>query len=363
MRIKRLLMLALCALMATLLVSCSEQPIGDYLKNYDYQPEIIEDVTLDLYIVVGDETASNAIITIQEAINKHTTTKYHTTLNINYVKASEYDTTVVEAVNTGKADIVLITSTELMNTFTEAGKLADLAAYLDTTDFGKLNTLISDALLEGAYNADGKLYSIPNDHVIGNYEYVKINTAIAQGVFNYNDDRLAEINTPEEVDAFWQEIEAKLAFATTTYQKSEVVQIVSGNYQDKAVIEAEGWVCNVYMTPVVDADEVNEGAFAVTTSCKKPERAMEIIYALSTDSVLRNLLLYGEEGKNYTVDTNGYVVPVESGENVYRMEIRYTGSYFNAHYTVSDLFGFAVTEELCEFGELQNADAVLESNE
>ena len=355
MRIKRIITLALCALMAVLLVSCGEQEIGSYLDKYDYKEEVIEDVVLDMYIIVGDETHDNAITSVKTAINKHTAEAYHTTININYVKASEYETKVVNAVASGNADIVLINSTALMDSLIADAKLADLATYLDTTDFGKLNTQIADALLEGAYDGE-KLYCIPNNHIIGQYEYIVINKAVAQGVFNYNDEKLAGIVTPEDADKLWSEIEAKKGSYDSNLQKDDVVKNVIGNYQARFDIE-DGWICNVYKCPKVDKDEVCLSAFAITAACDKPERAMEIVYAINTDEVLRNLLLYGEEGKNYTVDTDGFVVPVDSGENVYRMNILYTGDMFKAYYTKSDLLDFKFDSEIKNYGEIQNDDA------
>ena len=49
---KKLLSAFLCIVMLALtLVSCAEDPIGDYLDEYDYVPTTIEELTLNLYII------------------------------------------------------------------------------------------------------------------------------------------------------------------------------------------------------------------------------------------------------------------------------------------------------------------------
>ena len=56
---------------------------------------------------------------------------------------------------------------------------------------------------------------------------------------------------------------------------------------------------------------------------------MQIVYALNADAELRNLLQYGVSGTNYEyIDNN--VVLTTSADNIYRMNLIYTGDIFLA---------------------------------
>ena len=59
---------------------------------------------------------------------------------------------------------------------------------------------------------------------------------------------------------------------------------------------------------------------------------MEIVYALSADVTLKNLLQYGHKGTNYTLDSNEVVTSYTEGAGVYKMNMLYTGNVFNAYY-------------------------------
>jgi ABC-type glycerol-3-phosphate transport system substrate-binding protein len=119
--------MALCLLAMTLtLASCEDGQIGSYLENYDWEPEVIEDVTLDFYIIVGEGTSENAMTTVRDKINQYLSDKYHTKLEIHYLTADEYDSTVA----TKNSGIVLITSKALMDEFMRKNALVDLKDYL-----------------------------------------------------------------------------------------------------------------------------------------------------------------------------------------------------------------------------------------
>ena len=88
MRIKKILALVLCTVLAVLaLVSCEDQ-VGSYLPNYDWKPEVVEKKTFDLYIITDsntDEVEDTVFITVQDKINQYIGDKYNTTLNIRQI--------------------------------------------------------------------------------------------------------------------------------------------------------------------------------------------------------------------------------------------------------------------------------------
>ena len=60
MRTKKLLLLALCALLSVLvLAGCEDDPIGSY--KYDWEPTVIEELEFDFYIVTGDANGDGEV--------------------------------------------------------------------------------------------------------------------------------------------------------------------------------------------------------------------------------------------------------------------------------------------------------------
>ena len=92
---KKLICLILCIVLSSLaLVSCGEDPIGDYLENYE-KPVEKEKLSLNLYIVADicenedckntdyvncqhRSSDKNALVTVQQRIADYTTLKYNT---------------------------------------------------------------------------------------------------------------------------------------------------------------------------------------------------------------------------------------------------------------------------------------------
>ena len=358
---KKLLCVFLCMLFtAFALVSCGETIIGEqleeYKEKYPHVNQAIPEVSLNLYIVVEDETwqgletsasadgagTSNklgvitpAINTVNNAIKDFTSTNFHSEVNVIYVKESEYETTVMAAVNAESTDasaanIVLVNSFSLMQDLFATGKLCSVDAYLNTNTYGMLNTTIPSSLFDASKMIDPKtnqpmLYTVPNNHVIGNYEYFLVKKS-AVSLFNVNESKILSYKSFEDAAELVDAIEA------TSYSVSDFIDVTSGAYEDKAMYEAAGYYCNVISAPIADANEAFSSAFAIVNRSELlNERAMEIIYNINLNVELRNLLQYGVAGSNYTKDIDA---PVERNQetNRYFMNINYTGNIFNAYY-------------------------------
>ena len=68
---KKIVSLLLClAMTVLLLVSCGDDEIGSYRKNYDYEEPKVEEVTLEMYIV-GDER-NDGVVAVSRMINQYT---------------------------------------------------------------------------------------------------------------------------------------------------------------------------------------------------------------------------------------------------------------------------------------------------
>lgn len=367
MRTKKILALLLCIVITCLaLVSCDDE-IGTWLDKYDWEPEVVAKVEFDLYIIVGEGTDDVAMITVSDKINQYLDDKYNTTLNINYISADEYAASISSIINPvsrstviyddetqygGK--IVLIDSKETYDSLAEANLLSDLSAYLDTKEFASLNTQLTETIVDAARESSGALYAIPNEHVIGEYEYVIINRAIAEGQLHYSaQSELLEITSIEDA------AELISVAGALGYAENEVVRVVTGSYENKAYWESEGWICNVSEYPQATKEAVFASAFGVVADGDSGSdvdftyRAMQIIYSINADETLRNLLQYGVENTNYQMK-NGIVVPLTGEGSEYNMNIIYTGDVFKAYYCDG-----VWTAEMKSNGEVQNKEAVL----
>ena len=366
MKFKRIIALVLCVVaFSAMLVGCEEdvtQKWLDYYKENDIgQPKEIEDVVVDLYIIKGEEMSADANITktVQDKLNQYFYPTYNTNVKIHYISASDYAAQIDEFTVDSKG-VVLIDSAETMDKL--SGKLINLNPYLVSDDYkgqgyGKLNKQITTSLLNAARvveNGTEKLYCVPNNHVIGSYEYIVINKAIASSLL-YADSTLAEMTSWELTEALRNDaianLESPIFIEEVDYANYDpesgavVTRIVNAPYESKAEIEASGVIVNIAKYPVADKAEAYSSAFGILKGTAKgpkdnaeateltayTERAMQIIYEINANKTIRNLLQYGVENVNYSLDKNGVVVPIE--DKRYDMNLLYTGDVFMAHYS------------------------------
>ena len=338
-----------------MLVGCAEDEIGDYLGNYPEQTEVVGKLSLNMYIIVGENTTENAKTTVKRMITQHTVADYKTELNVFYIPEAEYETTVMTAINNGGENaphIILINSESMLNSLYKSDadtKLADLTAYYSSRDYGRLNTQIATSLIQASkLGENNKLYTVPNNHVVDEYNYLVIDEDIAHQTLHYPSSVLKNYMSITDAAALKEEM------ALAGYNADELVYEITGPYELKAELEAEGKICNIIKQPTATSEEAFSSAFAiVNTEAKYNDRAMQIIFAINTDAYLRNLLQYGVMGTNYTVE-DGDIVRVSEGENVYNMNILHTGDIFKADFC-SEL---GWTKVVHDNGVLQNKDSV-----
>ncbi len=85
----------------------------------------------------------------------------------------------------------------------------------------------------------------------------------------------------------------------------------------------------MYDIPKIGTQEAFKSAMCVSSLCKNPERAIEVITLFNTDSELANLLTYGIEGVNYYYDKQeGYI---EMYNDSYVMDTLDTGNTYIKH--------------------------------
>ncbi len=397
---KKIICMAICALLLCfLLVSCDEDVVTGAQNELDklgFQETVIEDVELDFYIIVGESTTENAMVTVEFLINQYLEEKFNTTLDIHYLTEAEYADTVTNDLaleGEDKADIVLINSVGLFDTLYESNLLANITKQFDSTAYGQLNKKVCHSLIEasimyesvqGVNSLQPMNYCVPNNHVIGEYNYILINKKVAEDL-SFGSNKTNKI-TSRDAEATQEFIERVETFGGQFgYTVEESIKFVTGTYADKALYEAQGYICNPDGTaenpngyPVVNRAEAFSSAFAIARHEKDERyangnvdsevsstirneynnyynRCMDIIYALNTDEYLRNLLQYGASGTCYSLDDDGNVVSFTEGTGVYEMNLLYTGNVFIAYYCPA----IGWTKEVAEYGQPQNDDSIV----
>ncbi len=182
---KRIIALLLVLVTALCLVGCNEdllEQIKNHKDQYDYVPTIIEDMTFDMYIICDTATQS-AKDAVTRQINLYTEAKFKTKLVIHYLSAAEYESAVMDNLDT--ADLILVTGETMARELVENDKLVDLSFAYASDDYGRLNVDIADALLEAsklpvpsedeAQQETLSYFVVPNNRVVGTYSYVCIN--------------------------------------------------------------------------------------------------------------------------------------------------------------------------------------------
>lgn len=158
--------------------------------------------------------------------------------------------------------------------------------------------------------------------------------------------------------AFREQILTNKLYEELGYFKSNVasdakcaIKIVKGGAELEKVY-GEEYEMVVMESPCADTETLFESMFAVGGYSDEIARSMEIITYINTNPEVRNLLQYGIENINYTLDENGQVNFTET--NKYWMDINKTGNAFIA-YTVA-----GTDPEAWEYGMKQNRDATVD---
>lgn len=337
------------------LVGCGDDPIGSYKENYPPIDNTVPTVSVNMYIIAEDTSASNAMTTVKRMFAQETLSKFKTSVNLIYCTAAEYNTKMKAAINATDAtaaNIVLVNSAAVMNELKTSGKLADLTDYVDNSDygFGSLNKSIPETLMAAA-KMDGKLYAIPNNHVIGEYEYLVINKAAAQAC-GYDENVVDFLAEEKPYDAAVAALSERMT--AKGYNVADCIKVVKGDYEARLQYTGTAF-CLELSYPTVTKDEAFSSAFAVVNRGELANlRSMEIIYAINSDATIRNLLQYGVRGTNYNI-VDGDIVRVTDADNVYHMNLLYTGNLFTAAFC-SEL---GWTADKKDFGTKQNNASII----
>lgn len=237
---KKLLSTVLCiVLICFALVGCGKDIIGEYLENYNTNTVTDDEIAKLNFYIIGDEISSAAKTTVPQNINAYLKEKYKIALNIVYCTAENYEATVNSALTNTKEedrpDIVLINNKNMFDSLYAGNNLTSLNDFYNTPAFKSINTIVDDVILAASavYEEDAGMiyYTVPNNHVIGEYQYIVIDKAMARDVLNTPNSKIAEM-THEGALA-----ELKGAITALGEDPSQYIKVVSGNYNDKILLE------------------------------------------------------------------------------------------------------------------------------
>ncbi len=130
-------------------------------------------------------------------------------------------------------------------------------------------------------------------------------------------------------------------YITTDASKRAAVRVVHGGWELKEEYEKEGYEVLVMQYPELKDEEIYSSMFAVGAYTISETRSAEIITFLNTNADVRNLLQYGLEEVNYTLETAtvdgvNYVYAKPTYDNLYEMDINKTGNVFIAYPNSAD---------------------------
>lgn len=352
---KKIISLILCLVMVCLaMVSCSDEVIGDGYKDYTDEQTTNERLVINMLIITGDSTSKEAENTVRNKISTYTKSNYNTDLAIYFVKEADYEATLASALAGTNKDvpaphIVLVNSEDMFDGLMNKDSVADLTSYYNSKTFGQMNVKIASSLLD-ASRVDGKLYSVPNNRVLGEYQYLVIDKAIATKQLKYGVETLKSYKSLDDA--------AELIADMTSqgYDAASSVKLVNGPYELRNEYPESDYICNVVSVPTVTRADAFESAFVVINNAhtKYNDRAVDMIYAINNDTTLRNLLQYGVAGTNYLTAKDGSVIRKTDVENRYEMDLKYTGNIFTALYCDELIWNASANSN----GQIQNKESV-----
>ncbi len=425
---KRILSVLLCAVMLIpmMLTGCDD---GGYSTVQLKQTPM----TLTIYTITDEKTTEEGLQQAEDAINEITEYDYNTRIELKAFTADEYeamlmadieeaasnyvepedtipvDTTAAEEeegegitteskvfverdeivypdLNGTQVDIVLINSIDLYNNLVQNGHIQALDAEL-LGDSKIINKFVNPIMTNATVGIDEAHYAIPNNRLIGEYEYLLLRKDLVDSYYYAPEDihtilQLEEfvndVNTlnpeytpildtygvdtlsismlgteslfgsyvgyaakPEtnamprnllEVSRYRRELayvhDLKVAGDWVEGEMSEDPKAAAIFLKgDSTVPETYGdeYYVNVYKYPTATNENVFNSMYSVCTYSKSVSRCMQIIEYMVTNHDFRNTFQYGMRDVNYSIDKDNFVTILN---DEYVMDPAYTGNQF-----------------------------------
>lgn len=168
-----------------------------------------------------------------------------------------------------------------------------------------------------------------------NNEFSIFGDSSATDAFLENNNLLADADYMKAL-ANKTHYEKTAGYLTTSANDRAAVRIVKGGWELKSQYEAAGYEVLVMQYPELTNEEIYSSMYAIGKYSINDDRSAEIITFLNTNAEVRNILQYGVEGENYTLETEvegeqSYTYAVPTAENLYVMDLNKTGNTFIAY--------------------------------
>lgn len=288
-------------------------------------------------------------------------------------------------------DIFLINDMGKLKEYTSEEVVQNLSEQLSGS-YKILNKYINSSLL-GAVTIDGGIMAVPNNHTVGEYTYLLVNKELATDklyygeqdfgsfagletylkdvatyypdytpLYNLPDDMIVSITGEKSLlggyansdtaatsrmlpknllslAGYTNYLKACYNYKAAGYveegdaysipeDKKLAAAYVKGDYSVREKYKDDYYVY-VANKPIATQQDALAGAFCISSYTKSVDRCMEIVSLLTTDAEVRNMLQYGVEGVNYTLDEDtGTVIPTGNQEFAYNMNMYHTGNQF-----------------------------------
>ncbi|MCR5458192.1 MAG: hypothetical protein K6F14_09000 [Clostridiales bacterium] len=269
-------------------------------------------------------------------------------------------------------DILMIDGYEMFSEFMKLDVLSDMASLIKSgssiADYTAFAQFIYPTFLSQISSLSGGTYAIPTNTLLAEYTYLVVDEKLAEKYnFNINtfngfadlEEFLTQVKENENVTPFegvpdclgiFYPFGEDVAIATyydpmvgynaeegTTFEIKNLFDIkqyvdyctLMENYTEKGfftekgegfavkVVKGDASVPDTYgddyqveiiQKPYVEKDIIFDGMLAVSKYTQDDTRALEVIQAITTNKELKNLLQYGIEGDNYTVNDDGKTI-------------------------------------------------------
>ena len=157
---------------------------------------------------------------------------------------------------------------------------------------------------------------------------------------SYDDETVTVVPVLEQAD-----VQAELAYVHAWYNDGVInsdAAILAENPSYRPMFVAQGWpmaaqttwgpgmgveaVAVQYGDTVLSNSTVQGSMNCISAACKNPEKALELLQLVNTDSYVRDALYYGLEGDNFTYTEDG---KVHKNNNDWSMAGYTQGTFFN----------------------------------
>lgn len=447
MTTKRILS-ALIALVMTVpmfLTGCQKKA-----DDIDSETSIRQNITLNMYILTEEETDPEQAKAVQMALNEILLPDYKTTVKINYLtednywseidkmeaetklyreeqeakekaekeaaklaniggnkqeKEEEIDAEELEAeidaeynelidqvfeqddivLENPQIDIFLVNSPEKYKELIEDERIIAIDSYM-ALNAKTIKSYIYPTFFTGAKLGTLSTYGIPNNKVIGEYEYLVFNKELLDK-YGYSSENMKTLDSLAEylaviasrepgvvplahaagpqffeyygeegsalgltnsqiiMSAFSEKADETVKNHFKTIRRYKQAGYIPNDYTDGtkfavdirkgyadspeiwSVQDNTEYVCEIYKRPVAKTDNTIDSVFVVSSESRNPQRAVEVITYLTTDPKLVNTLQYGIQDTHYYYNRETKKVKVNPNGGYYMNE-NYTGNQY-----------------------------------